>query len=283
MAISWYPGHMNKARKELIQLFKITDAVIEVLDARTPLASSNPLLATLTEQLPVIKILNKTDLADPATTIDWLAYFNSLPDTHCLLNGRDKPLATGTVLEMASHVVQRKPSRRKAKQLAIIGIPNVGKSSLLNQLSDRKIAKTGNEPAVTKAQQRVKLDEECFLIDTPGMMWPKLEDQSAAYRLACTGTIRNTAVESADIAWFAAEMFLEHFRFSLESRYAIPASITEAEQLLQFIAENRGTLGRGGHPDWNKTSEVLLNDYRSGKLGILSLEKPPASLEKPPA
>lgn len=275
MAISWYPGHMNKARKELEKVFRGTDAVIEVLDARMPIASSNPLLGSMIEQLPTIKILNKTDLADPNTTQAWFDYFNALEGCTCLLNGRDRPLQTSSLLQSANKLISKSDNAVRTRHMVVIGIPNVGKSSLLNQITDRKVAKTGNEPAVTKGQQRVKLDDTWYIIDTPGMMWPKLEDQEAAYRLACTGTIRNTAVEAEDIAWFTAELLLANYRGAVKKRYDIPDSVTKPEQLLQHIAKLRGSIGRGGQPDWNKTSVLLLNDFRSGKLGTFSLETPP--------
>ena len=275
MAISWYPGHMHKARKELVKLLRGTHAVIEVLDARIPEASANPLLASMTNRLPVIKILNKTDLAAKHTTRAWLKYFNRQPDSICLLNGRDERLSRESLIRSAYQLCGPRKAQSRARQLVIVGIPNVGKSSILNQIIDRKLAKTGNEPAITRKQQRVQLDENWYLVDTPGLLWPRLEDQTAAYRLACTGTIRNTAVEAEDIAWFTAEMLLRDHRQALATRYHITGSIIEPEQLLRHIAEIRGSLGKGGRPDWHKTSELLLNDYRSGKLGSLSLESPP--------
>lgn len=280
MTISWYPGHMHKARKELLKLMSAVQVVIEVLDARIPQASSNPALGVIRGDTPCIKVLNKTDLAIDAVTSSWQQFFNKQEQVICLRNGLDEPLGLEQLLAAANRL-SNGLATNSPKQLVIVGIPNVGKSTLLNQLTQRKLAKTGNEPAVTRAQQRVKLGDGWFLIDTPGLLWPKLEDQQAAARLACTGTIRNTAVAPADIAWFLAELLLEAHRPALEARYGIdlsitnPEAITKPEELIDFIGIKRGSLGRGGIPDLHKTAELLLNDFRSGKLGRFSLESPP--------
>ncbi|MSR12557.1 MAG: ribosome biogenesis GTPase YlqF [Gammaproteobacteria bacterium] len=276
MTISWYPGHMHKARKELQKLMSSVHVTIEVLDARTPYASSNPVLTAIRGDTPCIKILNKSDLAIAEVTAAWQHYFNQQERVICLRNGLEEPLSLDRVLTAAGRLLQTsEKSQTGAKQLVIAGIPNVGKSTLLNQFAQRKLAKTGNEPAITRSQQRIKLADGWYLIDTPGLLWPRLEDQQAAARLACTGTIRNTAVAAADIAWFAAELLLKDYRAALETRYGIDSGIVNPEELLDFIGKKRGSLGRGGAPDLQKTAELLLNDFRSGKLGRFSLESPP--------
>lgn len=276
MPISWFPGHMHKARKALAKVMQGTDLVIEILDARTPAASSNPLLATLRGDLPCLRILNKSDLADPLITAQWLSYFRALKDSGCLVNGLDQVLEKSAVVQAAKKLLADKPrGKTKKLQFLIVGIPNVGKSTLMNQVMGRKLAKTGNEPAITKDQQRVKLDDDCYLVDTPGLLWPRLEDQTAAYRLASTGTIRNTAVDAHDIAFFAAEVLLRDFYPLLQRRYNIAERPTSPELLLELIARSRGALGRQATVDWNKVSELFLNDFRSGKIGRLSLETPP--------
>lgn len=276
MAISWYPGHMHKASKELTKIMRETQAVIEVLDARIPKSSCNPLLASIRKELPCIRILNKADLADSEVTEAWRAHFSREKNSACLISGRDHQLSKADLVKAAERLV---PGSAKAGdkrgQIVIEGIPNVGKSTLLNQLMDRKVAKTGNEPAVTRGQQRVKLDDDWYLIDTPGMLWPKLVDQDSAYRLAATGTIRNTAVQADDIAWFLAELLLDKYPERLVKRYELQDSNIKPEQLFEQIAKLRGSLGKGGRPDLNKTAEILLNDFRSGKLGRFSLESPP--------
>ncbi len=277
MAISWYPGHMHKASKELVKIMHKTDAVIEVLDARMPESSCNPLLATIREELPCIRILNKADLADSDTTAAWAAHFSKLDNSACLINGRDSQISRSELVTTAKRLIKHTDETLLIRgQIVIDGIPNVGKSTLLNQLTERKVARTGNEPAVTKGQQRVRLQEGWYLIDTPGMLWPKLEDQESAYRLAITGTIRNTAVEVADIAWFLAELLLRDYPDRVEERYGLRESAGGIEKFFDDLAKLRGSIGRGGKADLNKTAEILLNDFRSGKLGKFSLETPPS-------
>lgn len=277
MTISWYPGHMHKARKQLTEAMRNTDVVVEVLDARVPQASANPLLAELRDQLPCIRILNKTDLADPRLTALWHKSLVGQQSTRCLLNGNDRQLTRAELMIACRELVEETDDPARTYQVLITGIPNVGKSTLLNQILSRKVAKTGNEPAVTKGQQRVKLEDGWFLVDTPGMMWPKLEDQQAAYRLACLGTIRNTAIDLEDIGWFAAEMLLRDFYPLLENRYKLKSKPSETEELLTLLARTHGCLSRGGSVDWHRVSELLLDDLRSGRLGRITLESPPGS------
>jgi ribosome biogenesis GTPase A len=276
MAISWYPGHMHKASKELAKIMQKTDAVIEVLDARIPESSCNPMLESIREDRPCIRILNKADLAEPKITEAWAHHFSKIGNSACLINGRDAPLSRADVVNIAKKLIKKiDQSVLIQGQLVIDGIPNVGKSTLLNQFADRKVANTGNEPAVTKGQQRVRLQEGWYLTDTPGMLWPKLEDQDSAYRLAITGTIRNTAVEAADIAWFLAELLLKDYPQRIADRYAIAPDIAGPEAFFEELAKLRGSIGRGGRADLNKTAMILLNEFRSGKLGKFSLETPP--------
>lgn len=276
MPISWYPGHMHKARKQLSATMRDTDLVIEILDARAPQASSNPLLAELRGTLPCIKILNKADLATPELTELWQRFFAHQDNTRCLVNGLDKLLTRSALMSVCRELATLNTHLAHRYQVLITGIPNVGKSTFMNQILARKIARTGNEPAVTKGQQKVKLEENWFLVDTPGMMWPKLEDQQAAYRLAALGTIRNTAIDLEDIGWFAAETLLENFYPQLQSRYRLQVRPTDTEELLTRIASSHGRLGRGGHVDWHRVSELLLDDLRSGRLGRITLETPPS-------
>jgi len=168
-----------------------------------------------------------------------------------------------------------RPDTAHRYQLLIAGIPNVGKSTVMNRLLGRKVAKTGNEPAITKGQQRIRLQDGWYLIDSPGVLWPRLEDQDAAYRLAMAGAIRNTAMEFEDVAFFAAELFLRAFPGVLRERYGLEVLPDDVETLMTRIAARRGCLRKNGQPDWHRVSERLLQDYRSGQLGRLTLESPP--------
>jgi ribosome biogenesis GTPase A len=271
---------MHKASKELVKLMQKTHAFIEVLDARTPHSSTNPLLADIRGKLPCIRILSKADLAEDMITKAWYQYFSKMDNSACLINGYDSPLERSDIVRVAKPLVKKLWENEPADlprnvQLVIGGIPNAGKSTLMNQLMDRKVANTGNEPAITKGQQRVTLDEGWYLVDTPGMMWPKLEDQTCAYRLAATGTIRNTAVDAVDIAWWLAEMLIADYPDRIRERYQASHNENTAELLMDKIAKLRGCLGKGGRADLHKTSELLLNDFRSGKLGRFTLESPP--------
>jgi ribosome biogenesis GTPase A len=276
MALNWYPGHMHKASKEVVKTLLKTQAVIEVLDARTPQASSNPHFAALCANHPRIRILNKADLAEPHVTEQWAKYFNAQPKSICLVNGHESQLDAEQIIQAARKLFLANDLKiGERQQLLIGGIPNVGKSTLLNIFCARKLAKTGNEPAVTQVQQRVRLDDHWHLIDTPGLMWPKLEDQESAYRLAATGTIRRTAVEAEDIAWFLAQELLKHYRDRLVSRYDLPEDAEDAESVMTAVAKARACIKVGHRVDWHKASESLLNEFRSGKLGRFSLERPP--------
>jgi ribosome biogenesis GTPase A len=298
MAISWYPGHMHKANKEMAALIKDIDVVIEVLDARMPGASSNPMLKAMRQGKPCLHILNKADLANPHITREWLDYFNAQPLAFAATSAKDKRLETADVLFLCQKLMRKvkanqpvvqetEPSNpdaaalkawkkeNKKHQILIVGIPNVGKSSIMNQLLGKKIARTGNEPAITKGQQRVRLNDHWFLVDTPGVLWPKLEDQAAAFRLAMSGAIRNTAMEFTEVALFAAQMLIDQFPERLKERYKLDTLPPDGDTFLRELAVSRGCVRKDKDIDWNRVSELLINDYRAGRFGALSLERPP--------
>ena len=220
--LGWFPGHMNKARRQIKDALPEIDVVIEVLDARLPYSSANPMLAELTRHKPVLKILSRADLADPVRTDEWVAFFDAQADTRALAitttNTRELKKIPKLCHELAGAVRADRDVR-----VMVMGIPNVGKSTLINGLAGRKIAKTGNEPAVTKRQQKVRIDGRVALIDTPGVLWPKIEDQASAYRLAASGAIRDTAIEYTDVAIVASAELAKRYPAELTARYKLKA------------------------------------------------------------
>lgn len=270
MTIGWYPGHMHKARKDITTAVKQVDAIVEIVDARLPYASENPMLNKLIGETPRVRVLNKADLADPAVSERWMTW-HAEQGIACMLFDKDDAGALKTLLRRSTTALPPRSSR--ANRLMIVGIPNVGKSTIINLLAGRKIAKVGNEPAVTKARQEIKLGDNLVLYDTPGILWPRLEDQQAAYRLAVSGAIRNTAIELGDIGLFAVQWLQERYPQTVRDRYQIEPEGLTPLALLETIGRKRGSLTKAG-VDFTKAGEAVLNDIRSGKLGRLSLETP---------
>jgi ribosome biogenesis GTPase A len=269
MTIGWYPGHMHKARKDITQALQQVDAVIEIVDARLPYSSENPILNKIIGNKPRLRVMNKADLADPAVSALWVSHYREL-GLDCLLFDKDDEQAQRQIL--ARLAPRMRPVAARPNRIMIVGIPNVGKSTLINLLAQRKIAKVGNEPAVTKARQEIRLTDNLVLFDTPGILWPKLDDQAAAYRLAISGAIRNTAIELGDVGLAAVAFLQQRYPDTLRERYQLQTQ-GEPVELLERIGRSRGCLVRGG-VDFTKAGEVVLNDLRSGKLGRLSLETP---------
>jgi ribosome biogenesis GTPase A len=277
MAIGWYPGHMHKARNDITQALKGVDAVLELIDARLPYASENPLLNRLIGSTLRLRLLTKADLADPLVTAEWKEY-HAKQGIQTLLVDKDDPKVLHQLLNFLRRSLP--PRQSRANRVMIVGIPNVGKSTLINLLAQRKLAKVGNEPAVTKARQEIRLNEDLVLLDTPGILWPKLEDQQAAYRLAASGAIRNTAIDLADVGLFTAGFLAQRYPEVLRDRYGVTELDVDAVHILEDIGRRRGCLVRGG-VDLTKAGETLIHDLRSGKLGRISLETP-ADIPPPP-
>jgi len=270
--INWFPGHMHKARKEIAQVMDEVDVVIEVLDARLPMSSENPLVGQLRGQKPVLKLLNKQDLADPERTLEWLDYYNAQEGiTAIALDTQQKKLIR-QIPELCKKLVPARVRQDRPVRAMIMGIPNVGKSTLINALLGRKIAKVGNEPAVTKAQKKYSVHNGMALSDTPGILWPKIEDEDSGYRLAASGAIKDTAIEHEMVAVYAAAFLLQDYPERLQERYKLKELPTDRDSLLDALGRKRGCLRPGGVVDLHKASEILLTELRAGKLGQITFE-----------
>ncbi len=276
MAIQWYPGHMTQARKKAEETMEFTDLVIEVLDARVPEASHNPVIneMRLFRQRPNLKILNKADLADPKVTQDWLNYFNAQPNTKAVALSCKKPGDANKIPKYCLALTPHRGTHLKPLRMLIMGIPNVGKSTLMNALLNRRVAKVGDEPAVTKSQQRFDLSETMSITDTPGMMWPKIQYESDGYMLAASHAIGRNAVIDEDVALFLADNLLKTYPELLNVRYKLDVSNMDGVDLLEAIAKRRSYKRHDGLWDTEKTAVAFLTDYRSGAIGRVSLENP---------
>lgn len=275
MAIQWYPGHMHKAQKEMKDILPQVDLIIEVLDARIPYSSENPMIAQLRGNKPCIKVLSKTDLADPELTAQWQAHFEQEKGVKTLGTTTEQPAKMKQVIELCRKMLPEKEASVKTINAMIAGIPNVGKSTLINTLADRIIAKTGNEPAVTKAQQRINLGSGIILFDTPGILWPKVENQNSSYRLAASGAIKDTAMDYQDVGFFAADYLIKAYPDLLKERFELDHIPDTEIEFLELAATRRGALMAGGRVNLHKICEVLINELRAGKLGAITLETPP--------
>ncbi|GAA0685228.1 ribosome biogenesis GTPase YlqF [Marinobacterium maritimum] len=270
--INWFPGHMHKARKEIAQVMDEIDVVIEVLDARLPMSSENPLVDQLRKGKPVLKLLNKQDLADPKRTQEWLDYLNAREDVTAVALDTQQKALIKRIPEMCKQMVPARTRQDRPVRAMIMGIPNVGKSTLINALLGRKIAKVGNEPAVTKAQKKYSVHNGMALSDTPGILWPKIEDEDSGYRLAASGAIKDTAIEHEMVAAYAAGFLLLDYPERLQERYKLKALPQGQDELLDEIGRKRGCLRPGGVVDRHKASEILLTEMRAGKLGQITFE-----------
>ena len=274
MNIQWYPGHMHKASKEIKQVLPQIDLIIEVLDARIPFSSQNPMLSTLRGDKPCIRVLSKTDLADPDITEIWQTYLELEKGVKTLAVSTQQPDKIKLITQLCQKMVPEKGANDKLIKTIIMGIPNVGKSTIINILAERIIAKTGNEPAVTKRQQRINLNNNIVLSDTPGILWPNVENKNSGYRLAATGAIKDTAIEYSDIADFTAEHLLANYPELLKKRYQLDQLPECESDLIEIIGRKRGCLRSGKKVDIDQTSKILISELRSGVIGKITLETP---------
>jgi ribosome biogenesis GTPase A len=266
---------MTKARRELAALMPSQDVMIEVLDGRLPKASSNPVLAEIRGGKPVIKVLTKSDLADPEVTRAWVTYLEGEPGVKAFAATTERPQVTRKrIAELCRDLAQHRGADKAVRAL-IAGVPNVGKSTLINTLMNRQVAKVGDKPAVTKEQQLVTLASGMVITDSPGLMWPKIEHEPRAFRLAFAGSIPDTAVDYLTLGLFGAEFLLERYPHLIVARYKLDVTPPSAEALLTEIGRRRGGLRKGGVVDLHKAAELLVHEFRAGMLGLISLEAPP--------
>lgn len=279
MAIQWFPGHMNKAKKAITDRLKSVDMVIEVLDARLPGSSANPLLEGLSAQKPKLKILNKRDLADDARTQLWLDFYNSQSQTQAIALDASERGNAVKLIQASRQLVPNRGGLDKPLRVLICGIPNVGKSTLINSMIGKKSAKTGNEPGITKAEQRLFLADDFWLYDTPGMLWPKIIVPEGGYNLAASGAVGRNALDEEEVSLELLKYLSRHYLPLLTGRYKLNVdeeelSTWKEEQWLEAIARKRGTVLSGGRIDYQKAAEIVLTDFRSGYMGKISLELP---------
>jgi ribosome biogenesis GTPase A len=280
MAIQWFPGHMNSAKRKAAETMAKTDVVIEVLDARLPAASSNPMIDELRRHRnrPCLKVLNKADLADPQATDAWLAYYNAQPGVRAIALSAKKKGDPARIPKECRKLAPHRGDSLKQLRMMIMGIPNVGKSTLMNALLGRKVAAVGDEPAVTKSQQSLDISPELSLTDTPGLLWPKIMHDSDGFMLAASHAIGVNAVVETDVAAFLGDLLLRRYPNVIAQRYSFGADPADGHGVIEAIAQKRNCMRkvRGGalEVDYDKAAIILLTDYRDGLLGRISLETP---------
>ena len=276
MSIQWFPGHMAAARKQAAEQMENTDVVIEVLDARLPEASCNPLVDQLRKfrQRPCLKVLNKIDLADPHATAAWKAYYDAQEGVTAYPMTTKKPADVARIPDLALSLAPHRGVPTKPLRIMIMGIPNVGKSTLMNALLKKRVAKVGDEPAVTKVQQRLYLNKNVVLVDTPGMLWPKIAMATDGLMLAASHAIGTNALVEEEVAEYLGELLLQRYPHLLTARYGLKTEGMDGVGVIEGVAMRRGFRVRGGEYDYEKAAHSLLQDYRQGALGRISLETP---------
>ena len=277
MSIQWFPGHMHRARKQIAIVMAKVDVVIEVLDARLPGYSENPMLRELRGTRPCLKLLNKSDLADPDVTTAWKEYFQRDSGIVPLEIMATNPKDARRVIALLPKMGPKRNLIMQPLNCLILGIPNVGKSTLMNTLVGRKVARAANQAAITTKQKRVHLSDEITLYDTPGVLWPKIEDEQASFMLAGSGAVRETAMDNAEVAARVGNYLLREYPTLLQARYKLTELPDNGASLLVEVGKKRGCLVKGGEVDVDKAAGILLNELRAGQLGRISLEKPPVT------
>ena len=267
---------MNLARKQAAEAMERIDIVIEVVDARLPEASRNPMIETLRRhrQRPCLKVLNKADLADPSVTKAWVKFYDAQPAIKAVALSCKKAADVARVPRLCKELAPHRGTHLKPLRMMVMGIPNVGKSTLINALLKRRVAAVGDEPAVTKSQQRLDIDATMSLTDTPGLLWPKIEHPSDGLMLAASHAVGRNAIIDEEVATFLAELLLGRYPDRIKERYGLDPAGQDGADVIAAIAARRGLRVKGGGADLEKAAAVLLQDYRSGALGRVSLETP---------
>ncbi|TMN23932.1 ribosome biogenesis GTPase YlqF [Lentibacillus cibarius] len=281
MTIQWFPGHMAKAKREVEEKLKLVDFAVELVDARAPYSSQNPMLQDVLQQKPKMIVMMKKDLADAEITADWLAYFHDQGMKAVAINVNDKA-DIKRVIQTANQMSKEKMDKLRKKGInpraaraMILGIPNVGKSTLINRLANKKIAQIGDKPGVTKQQQWIKVKGDFELLDTPGILWPKFEEEIVGYRLAAIGTIKDQLLPLDDVVAFVIQYVQQYYPDQLEERYGIGRDAEDMWDIFVSIGKQRGALESGGNVNFDKVADLVIRDLRTGKLGEMTLETPP--------
>jgi ribosome biogenesis GTPase A len=272
---------MAKARREIAEVIQSFDVIIEVLDARLPASSANPLLEKLRGGKPCIKVLNKNDLADPDVTREWVKHFEKQSGVRALPLQAKERIEAGRIPQLCRRLAPHRGTPGKSLRAMVIGIPNVGKSTLINTLAGKSIARVGDKPAITTCQQQIDLRNGIYLCDTPGLLWPDMRNQTAAYRLATSGAVGENAFDTVDVGLFAAEFMARRYPQRLLERYKLPGLPETPSAFIEEIGRRRGCLVKGGEVDRHRAAELLLREIRGGLLGRISLEEPGEELALP--
>ncbi len=280
--LNWYPGHMAKTRRLIEENLKFIDAVVEIIDARIPLSSRNPCFDDMIKTKPRLIIMNKSDLADPVMTDKWSGYFSKnitkVISISCETNSGINKI-TPVLKEMFAERIKLDSERGITRpiRIMIIGIPNVGKSTLINRISKRAITKTGDRPGVTRQKQWVRLKDGLEMLDTPGILQPKFEDQEVAKRLAFTGAIKDEIIETELLCYELLEYLRDNYQEELKTRYKVSEDLSDKKgyEILEIIGKRRGLVISGGEIDMERASNIVLDEFRSAKIGRVTLEAPP--------
>lgn len=274
MTIRWYPGHMGKAQEKMAEAIRKIDVIIEVLDARLPLSSSNYQLEEMRRNKPCIKVLNKNDLADPAVTKAWVRHFERESGVCALPLSARVHADAKQLIKLCQKTVPNRGRPGWPLRVMVFGIPNTGKSTLINTLAGKCMAKVGDKPAVTTCGQQIDLRNGIVLTDTPGILWPDMNDQAVAYRLAASGAIGASALDYTCVGFFALEYMLDRYPGLLKTRYKLSDLPETPESMLEVIGRRLGCLVAGGGVDQNRAAEAFLRELRAGKIGRISFEEP---------